>query len=59
MQSATFPWLALTLAVAFAALFLMVMHVQELRFHPVVPALNIAAVAVLAAATAFGWLEWL
>lgn len=54
---ARFPWLSLTLAVTFGALFLALMNSHEFRFHPAVPALNLAALALLAAAAVFGWLE--
>lgn len=55
--TARFPWLALTLTVTFGALFLALMNMHEIRYHPVVPALNLVAMAALIASIALGWLE--
>jgi alpha-tubulin suppressor-like RCC1 family protein len=54
---ARFPWLSLTLAVTFGALFLALVQSPALHFHAAVPALNLLALALLAAAVILGWLE--
>ncbi|RLN93645.1 hypothetical protein BBJ28_00004197 [Nothophytophthora sp. Chile5] len=53
--AAPFPWVPLSLALAFGTLYLSMMHAQE-HEYPMVPATNIAALAAIAGAIMFGWI---